>query len=183
MKNLLLATAFAVGASLYANHTEAQLRVNVNLNIGRPSWGIPGQQMGDFYYLPEIDAYYDLQRAQFVYFDNRGQWIYAQQLPGYYRNYDLARGYKVFINDPCPYAHPDRYRRKYARYYNGYGYQGMMNNRRNKWEDDDDDDRDDRFNRGRGNQRFDNRRFEDGRDNDRDYDNWNGGGRWNGRRG
>jgi hypothetical protein len=148
MKNLLLAAAMITGASLYTSKTEAQVSVHVNLNIGRPSWGIPGRQMGNFYYLPEIDAYYDLQRTQFVYSD-RGQWIYASQLPAMYRNYDLVRGYKVFVNEPRPFVHADVYRKKYARYYNTYRPPVAMNRH------------DNRFDRDRNNQHFDNKRFED----------------------
>lgn len=166
MKNLLLSTAFVVTALLTTNTSDAQVRVNVNLNIGRPSWGIPGRQTANFYYMPEIDSYYDLQRSQFVYFD-RGQWIYASQLPGMYRNYDLARGYKVFVNEPRPFVHADVYRKRYARYYNTYRPPVVIADRR------DYRGRDDRFDRDRNNQRFENKRFEDKHDNGR----WKSDGR------
>jgi hypothetical protein len=164
MKNLLL-TAVVISASFFTNQSEAQVRVNVNLNIGRPTWGLPGNQVGDWYYLPEIDTYYDIPRRQFVYFD-RGQWIYANQLPYMYRDYNLARGHKVMINDARPFARADVYRRKYQKYYNTYRVPVTARRDNDRW----DNDRNDRFDRDRNNQRFDNKRVEDRndrRDNDR----------------
>jgi hypothetical protein len=171
MKNLLLA-AMVVGASFLSNKTEAQVRVNVNLNIGRPSWGLPGNQVGDYYYLPEIDTYYDIAHRQFVYFD-RGRWAYASALPYQYRGYDLARGYKVIVNEPRPFMRADWYRNRYKRYYNTYRAPMVMADKRNDRFDND------RFDRGRDNQRFDNRRD----DNDRNDDRGNGNGKWKSDRG
>lgn len=175
MKKVLL-TAFVVGAFLISNRSEAQLRVNVNLNIGRPSWGMTNNpysnQVGDYYYLPEIDSYYDIPRRQFIYFD-QGQWLYSNQLPYMYQGYDLARGYKVIVNEPRPYMHADVYRQRYSSYYNqGRARWGNYNNRYDDRYGRRDDD--DRFRRGRENQRFDNRRFENDHDR-RDNRSWNNG--------
>lgn len=168
MKKVLL-TAFVVGAFLISNRSEAQLRVNVNLNIGRPSWGMTNNpynnQVGDYYYLPEIDSYYDIPRRQFIYFD-RGQWLYSNELPYMYRGYDLARGYKVVVNERRPYMHADVYRQRYSNYYNQGRARWGNNIGRH----------DDRFDRGRQNQRFDNRRFENDHDrrDSRDFNNGRG---------
>lgn len=164
MKNLLL-TAVVIGASFFTNQSEAQVRVNVNLNIGRPNWGLPGNQVGDWYYLPEIDTYYDIPGRQFVYFD-RGRWVYANQLPYMYRDYNLSRGYKVVLNDNRPFMRADVYRKKYNRYYNTYRQPVVVAKRGNdRWDNDRrDNDRNNRFDRGRDNQRFDNKRVEDRND-------------------
>ncbi len=177
MKNLLL-TAVVIGASFFTNQSEAQVRVNVNLNIGRPSWGLAGNQVGDWYYLPEIDTYYDIPRRQFVYFD-RGQWIYAQQLPYMYRDYNLSRGYKVVVNDQRPFMRADIYRKRYNRYYNTYRSSVVIAGRHDnrKWDNDRrDNDRNNQFDRGRDNQRFDNKRVED-RNDRRDNDGRKGRGK------
>ncbi len=172
MKKLLL-TSLIVGAFLVAEQTEAQVRVNLNVNIGpRPAWGLPGTYAGDYYYLPEIDTYYDIPRGQFIYF-NGGNWVFAAELPYMYRSYDLYRGYKVVINEPRPYLHCDVYRNRYSNYYNNYRRQVIYTPQpvypRNRYEidrynsgsrgyyrDRDDErrggrDDDDRFERGRGN--------------------------------
>lgn len=176
MKKLLL-TAVIVGAFLFTQETTAQVRVNLNVNIGnRPAWGLPGTYAGDYYYLPEIDTYYDIPRRQFIYL-NGGNWVFAAELPSIYRGYDLHRGYKVVINEPRPYLHYEVYRNRYGNYYNNYRRQVIYvpqpaypsnryeidryhsGNRDYRGRDDDRRrDRDDRYDRGRGN----------GRDNDHD---------------
>lgn len=178
-----------VGVFLFTNQAEAQVRVNVNLNIGRPSWGLPGNYPGDYYYMPEIDTYYDIPQRQFIYFDGRG-WVYASELPYMYSDYDLYNGYKVVINEPRPYLHADIYRQRYNRYYNTYHPRVIIGSRQNypgypvynrhdngRHEDEDEDDRyengrynnNDRFNRGRENQHFDNKRNEN--DHNQRFDN------------
>lgn len=119
MKKLLLTTATLI-AFLFFNETKAQVRLNVNINVGtRPAWGVPGNVAGDYYYLPEIDTYYDIPHRQFIYLEG-GNWRFSYTLPVAYRNYDLNRGYKVVINEPRPYLHYNVYRAKYSRYYNTY---------------------------------------------------------------
>jgi hypothetical protein len=166
MKKLML-TAMVVIAFLFTTQkTEAQVRLNVNLNVGRPSWGLPGNYSGDYYYLPEIDSYYDIPRHQFVYFDGRG-WVYNQELPYQYRDYNLFGGYKVIVNEPRPYLHADVYRQRYSRYYNTYRRpgnfgQGNYGNRNDRNDNN-------RYNNGgngnrnnmdRNDQHFDNKRRE-----------------------
>ena len=97
MKKLLLFAAilFSIGAT---NKTEAQVGVNVNINIGsQPLWGPVGYDYVQYYYLPDIEAYYYVPRRQFVYLSG-GNWIFSYGLPPMYRGYDLYSGYKVVIN-------------------------------------------------------------------------------------
>jgi hypothetical protein len=161
MKKLML-TAMVVAAFLFTTQkTEAQVRVNLNVNLGRPSWGLQGNHSGNYYYLPEIDSYYDIPRHQFIYFDGRN-WVYNQELPYQYRDYDLFGGYKVIVNEPRPYLRADVYRRKYNKYYNTWNRRPVIGNRGH-----DRYDRNDRYDNR--NDRYDNRRYND-RDN-RNYDN------------
>lgn len=187
MKKLLLTTAMVMGAFLFMNETKAQVRFNLNVNIGaRPNWGLAGNYTGDYYYLPEIDTYYDIPHRQFIYF-NGGDWTYANELPYAYRDYDLYRGYKVVVNEPRPYLYSNVYRERYRNYYNTYSqpvivrqrsnypYYRIDNDRYNRGREDDhynrgrEYDRDDHNDRGRGNER--------GRDNDWGRDNDRGGNR------
>lgn len=165
MKKLLF-SAMLVTAFFMYNESQAQVRFNINLNVGaRPAWGVPGNYAGDYYYLPEIDSYYDIPSRQFIYFDGRS-WIYAANLPYIYRDYDLYRGYKVVVNEPRPYLRGDFYRDRYRSYYNTYRTRVEIGSRydndrynRGRWDDHDngrrgwsernDRDRDDRNNRGR----------------------------------
>ena len=101
MKRFLLATTLFIGSIAYTS-ADAQVRVSVHANIGnQPNWGPAGYDYAQFYYLPDIDMYYDVQARQFVYFD-RGRWVYATALPVNHRNYDLYGGYKVVMNDQRP---------------------------------------------------------------------------------
>ncbi len=166
MKKLVFTTAILAVLAGFTE-TKAQLRVNLNVNIGRPAWGLPGNYAGGYYYLPEIDTYYDIAARQFIYFDGR-DWAFSYELPYMFRDYDLYRGFKVVINEPRPYLHCDVYRNRYITYYNSYRrpaapvyrydndrfYHGRDNDRFAKRYDRDDRrgyDRDDDHDRGHGN--------------------------------
>ncbi len=111
MKKMMTLAVFIIGGFMIQS-ASAQLKVNVNLNIGsQPVWGPTGYDQANYYYLPDIDCYYDVNRQQFVY-QNGGRWAFASQLPARY-HFDLYNGYKVVVNDPKPWMHPDVYRTKY----------------------------------------------------------------------
>lgn len=157
MKKLLLSAMVLCGILFISNETKAQVRIGVNVNIGRPSWGVPGNYAGDYYYMPEIDTYYDIPHRQFVYFQGNN-WVFAPELPYMYRGYDLNRGYKVVINEPRPYLHHNVYRTRYNSYYNNYNRPNVVirnngrfdNDRNNNGRDDRFERRDDHHDRGRG---------------------------------
>lgn len=95
-------------------------QVSVNVNIGTPPmWAPVGYDEVPYYYLPDVEAYYDVRASQFIYFGNGG-WIRNRYLPGPYRHYDLYNGYKVVLNDyhgRTPYT---RFNDDRKRYYKGY---------------------------------------------------------------
>lgn len=150
---LLVLSTLIIGSS------QAQVRLNVNVNIGQrpPVWGLPGNQAGDFYYFPEIDVYYHIPRSSFVYFD-RGRWLYVTDLPRTYRHFDLHRGYKVVINDPSPFDRHQFYRERYGRNYVTYRPPVVIVDQRrgkDRWDRRDRDDDDRRYNnRGRDRRRW-----------------------------
>lgn len=97
-------------------------QVSVNVNIGSPpAWGPVGYTEVRYYYLPDVEAYYDVQTAMFIYYGN-GAWVHHAYLPGQYRNYDLYGGYKVVMHDyrgNTPYIHFKDHKSKYAKGYKG----------------------------------------------------------------
>lgn len=101
----------------------AMAQVSVNVNIGSPPmWGPVGYTDVQYYYLPDVEAYYDVPSSMFIYY-NRGAWIHRTYLPARYRNYDLYRGYKVVMTDyrgNAPYTHFKEYKMKYAKGYRGH---------------------------------------------------------------
>jgi hypothetical protein len=117
MKTLKLIIA---GMILLVSNNTMQAQVSVNVNIGSPpAWGPVGYSSVDYYYLPDIEAYYDIRASQFIYF-GRGKWIRSRNLPYHYRNYNLYNGYKVVLNDyhgSRPYNH---FKSHKVKYYKGY---------------------------------------------------------------
>lgn len=134
-----------------------QAQVSINVNIGSPpSWGPVGYAETDYYYLPDVEAYYDVRATQFIYFGN-GKWIRSRYLPRQYRNYDLYSGYKVVLNDyhgPRPYSYFKNHKGKYYKGYKGKP-QRSIGSRNNNHRDRDDNDHhkndDHRGNNGNGN--------------------------------
>ncbi len=103
--SLLSLTCYAVSAQL-----------NVNINIGlQPLWGPTGYDHVEYYYLPDVDAYYHISNRQFIYLSN-GEWVFSVNLPSRYKSYDLYSGYKVVINTPDPYRYYKTHKVKYAKY-------------------------------------------------------------------
>lgn len=112
-KILLLSTVFA--ASLFISKSVvAQFQASVNINA-QPAWGPSGYDYAENYYLPDVEAYYNVASRQFVYND-RGNWVYASSLPGRCENYDLYSGYKVVLNEREPWFHFNDHRALYAPY-------------------------------------------------------------------
>jgi len=104
----------------FASALQAQVSVSVNIGIP-PQWGPAGYTEVRYYYLPDVEAYYDIHSSKFICFIG-GKWIYRSYLPRQYRSYDLYGGYKVVISDyhgNTPYTYFNEHKAKYARGYKG----------------------------------------------------------------
>ena len=99
-----------------------QAQVSVNVNIGSPPpWGPVGYSQVHYYYLPDVEAYYDVQSSMFIYYGG-GAWVHKAYLPAQYKNYDLYGGYKVVMTDyhgNTPYTHFKDHKTKYGKGYHG----------------------------------------------------------------
>ena len=114
MKKAILAAILLI--SCLSFKTQAQVHVSVGINIGaQPEWGPVGYDHVDYYYIPDVDAYYDVNFHQYVVF-RHNVWVHADYLPGPYRNYDIYHGYKVVVNQPTPWVHHDVIRARYVQY-------------------------------------------------------------------
>ena len=131
MKTLKLIIA---GIILFASANTMQAQVSVNVNIGSPpAWGPAGYSAVDYYYLPDIQAYYDIRATQFIYFGG-GKWIRSRNLPNQYRNYNLYNGYKVVLNDyhgSRPYSNFKTHKAKYYKGYKGKPQKSISSSRSN----------------------------------------------------
>jgi hypothetical protein len=115
LQHFLLGLIFFTGAF-------SQAQVTVNVNVGSPpNWGPAGYTDVRYYYLPDIDTYYDISTGQYIYITN-GNWIRATALPPAYRGYNLYNGYKVVITDyrdATPYVYYKIHKAKYPKGYKG----------------------------------------------------------------
>lgn len=102
--------------------SEAQAQLSVNLNTGTPpQWGPSGYSNVRYYYLPDVESYYDVKSQKFIYYSGNS-WVHRKQLPKQYRNYDLYNGYKVVMTDyrgNAPYTYYKEHKRKYTKGYRG----------------------------------------------------------------
>ncbi|MBG8554393.1 hypothetical protein [Hymenobacter guriensis] len=133
MKTLLKSgLALVLGMLLYSGSAQAQVQINVNTPYWGPSVG-PDVQ---YYYIPEIDGYYDLYSGQYLFFDPvYGAWVSSPYLPRAYAAYDPRFFHPVVVQyvgrQPWGYlrdhrAYCDRWGVQPGRYYGsrwpGRGY-------------------------------------------------------------
>ena len=161
MKKLIILSAIAMSGLVY-NTANAQVRLHFGFRFNTPriiyaaapvvvaqapvyeepvqAYDQPAQvnddSDNDYYYLPDVDAYYDVNEQCYYYLDG-DNWISAAFLPGAYHNYDWRNATRYEVRAPRPYLHNDFYRSKYnghvAGSYNnhnngGYANQGYRNN-------------------------------------------------------
>lgn len=116
MKKNIFIGLIAIISLTATREAYSQVNVGVNINIGRqPAWGPVGYDYVEYYYLPDIDAYYYVPRRQFVYLSG-SNWVFTSALPARYSGYDLYSGYKVVVNEPRAYLHYKEHKVKYAPY-------------------------------------------------------------------
>lgn len=104
---------------------KTQAQINISINIGsQPAWGPSGYNHVDYYYLPDINAYYNVVTAQYIY--QRGnKWRFAKRLPNRYRNYNIYNAYKVVVNRQNPYNN-NYYDIQHYSQYKGRNGQAML---------------------------------------------------------
>jgi len=156
---------------MFAGSAQSQLSINVHIGTP-PAWGPAGYDDVRYYYLPDIEAYYDVPSSMFIYLSGN-RWVHRHHLPPRYRNYDLYGGYKVVMNDyrgDYPYEHFREHRMRYARGYRGEDQYNRGNGRPKGWYKHNEE-REYNRGEGRGN----------GHGNGNDHGNGHGNGRGNGR--
>ncbi len=114
MKKILFLAA-VVGALLFgAPQANAQ---TINISI-QPSWGPAGYDYAEFYYLPELNIYYDVINGLYYYLSG-SQWIGRKTLPVKYKKYNLHDMYKVVLNGkPQPWLDNKQHKKDYKCFIN-----------------------------------------------------------------
>jgi len=113
MKKIVL-----IASLLFLTTIGTQAQVSVNINFGTPPvWAPEDHVEVQYYYLPEIDVYYDVPQRQFIYISNR-RWIRSGYLPNRCKNYNLRGGNIVYLTDyrgNSPYVFHGKHRMRYYR--------------------------------------------------------------------
>ncbi len=92
-------------------------QVIINPEAGNP--GPKGQTEARFYYIPDIEVYYDIQKSNYIYL-NGTHWEYSDVLPVRYAYYDLNSGYKVMLYDYSGEKPQSLFKTHRAKYPKGY---------------------------------------------------------------
>jgi hypothetical protein len=111
MKKLIILLAICT-CGLLCETTYAQVTFRVNIS-SQPIWGPVGYDHVDYYYLPDIEAYYNVSNRKYYYQEN-GSWRGRSTLPERYRNYDFYNSRKIVINERKPYLRHNEYKSRYA---------------------------------------------------------------------
>jgi hypothetical protein len=123
MKKLIILSAIAMSGLIYST-ADAQIGIHLGFRFApRKEAYVPAPVVveqapvydnndDDYYYLPDVDAYYSVSEQCYCYFDG-DSWISAEYLPGAYRDYDWRSARRFEIREHAPYMHNDVYRSKY----------------------------------------------------------------------
>lgn len=114
MKKILLITLLLCGAM--HNRATAQGYENANILI-QPLWGPSGYDHVEYYYFPDLDMYYYVPGAQYIYRE-KSHWITVAYVPVRYKNFDFYSAHKVVLNQPKPYMNYRANKAQYAQYKN-----------------------------------------------------------------
>lgn len=124
---VLIAALFLSGTS---GTLDAQVRT-FNLD-SQPIWGPTGYDYVEYYYLPDIETYYNVPQHRYYYYNN-GSWITRSNLPSRFNNYDFYNSYKVVLNEKEPWNNHKTYRNKYSSYKNRHDQQVIRDSRDSKY--------------------------------------------------
>lgn len=117
---VLLCASMLSGCALYTPvaSTVQTSRQEVVIVRENPRWAPPAYQGARYYYLPDIECYYDLSSDEFIYLYD-GSWRYSRSVPSYYSNFDLDNSFTVVLNVNVyrPWLHHQYYVSHYPRYY------------------------------------------------------------------
>lgn len=117
LKKISVISAFVI--SLYGlSGCSTPSYMAFDVQYTNPSWAPPYYEGVRYYYLPDIEVYYDLSQEEFVYLDN-GQWFFSPVLPTFYADYDLFTGFVIILDIHVyhPWLHHQDYVSHYPRYY------------------------------------------------------------------
>jgi len=134
MKKLIILSAIAL-SGLFYNTANAQIRVHIGLNlwphrvyvqpaavvdVPAPAPAVCEDENApadydpadDYYYLPDVNAYYSVAN-QCYYYNDGDNWVSAAYLPGEYYNFDWRAARHFEVRAVRPYLHSDFYMNRF----------------------------------------------------------------------
>ena len=110
--SVLLVSMFTAG-NLYGNTSQA-----TQGDYEHPQWAPPFYEGVRYYYLPDIETYYDIESQEFVYLYD-GQWCFSRECPSVNTGFDLSNCFTIALdmNVYQPWMHHHYYVSHYPRYY------------------------------------------------------------------
>jgi hypothetical protein len=139
MKQLVILSAIAAG-SLFISKANAQVSIQFGINIPTHRVYVPAPQPpvveepayddndnvnvsddDDYYYLPEVEAYYNV-GAGCYYYNDGSRWVSCAYLPGAYHDYNWRTAVRYEVRASRPFMRHDYYRSRWG------GYAGDRNN-------------------------------------------------------
>lgn len=119
IKELLVVAVMFLSITLFNGcNTYRQGTYGTQTSYENPQWGPSYYDGTRYYYLPDIECYYDMYTREFIYL-NHAQWIYSPYLPSIYSNFDLNNSFVVVVNTNIyqPWMHHQYYVSHFPRYY------------------------------------------------------------------
>ncbi|MDP4226597.1 MAG: hypothetical protein Q8910_09470 [Bacteroidota bacterium] len=129
MKDIRVIALFIVLLSIFCSTT-----VNAQgYGVVPPSWAPEYDNINSvqYYYLPDIECYYDVWNHEFVYMED-GNWMFSATLPSLFSRFDLNTAFVVVLNNRVhqPWMHFNYYVSHYPRYYYRTTYRTTYNDSR-----------------------------------------------------
>ncbi len=132
----------------FALQSKAQISVSINVNARTNRVYEPApaprhvhsnychhEEVVDYYYYPEIEAYFDIRSSVFIYYASNG-WVRSRYLPRHCDDYDINRGYRVGLDY---HGHrPYNYFQEHKAKYKCKGYKKVHKHKKHKKYRDDD---------------------------------------------
>lgn len=119
LKSLVTATVLLLSASLFTGcMMMSPVRTISTTTYENPQWAPPYYSGARYYYLPDLELYYDLSAREYIFLVD-GRWRFSPYIPAMYQNYDLENCFCVVLNVEVykPWLHHQYYVSHYPRYY------------------------------------------------------------------
>jgi len=110
---LLSVSGFSQG-NVYGNDRSS----GIHPNYVAPVWAPPFYEGARYFYIPDLECYYDLLTREFIFLYD-GQWFYSPNIPPIYGDFDLNNSFVVVINIHIyePWLHHQYFLSHYPRFY------------------------------------------------------------------